>query len=98
MLGSISMQGMGNVKHTPWRRVLFGLWLTIATGMPFLYNTRFLSFLTMPEKMPLPKTFKELSEVVLNGKYKCLLPKESVDRDSDEVGRNHQEEPLEILI
>ncbi|GFY61483.1 lig_chan-Glu_bd domain-containing protein [Trichonephila inaurata madagascariensis] len=81
VLGSIVTKGMENVKDTPWRRVLFGLWLTIATVMPFLYNTCFLSFLTMPEKMPIPKTFKELSDTVLNGKYKCLVPKEAIDVD-----------------
>ncbi|GFV60179.1 lig_chan-Glu_bd domain-containing protein [Trichonephila clavipes] len=81
VLGSILTKGMENVKDTPWRRVLFGLWLTIATVMPFLYNTCFLSFLTMPEKMPIPKTFKELSERVLAGTYKCLVPKETIDLD-----------------
>ncbi|GFR29347.1 lig_chan-Glu_bd domain-containing protein [Trichonephila clavata] len=81
VLGSILTQGMRNVKDTPWRRVLFGLWLTIAAVMPFLYNTCFLSFLTMPEKMHIPKTFKELSDAVLDGKYKCLVPKESIDGD-----------------
>ncbi|GFY61484.1 lig_chan-Glu_bd domain-containing protein [Trichonephila inaurata madagascariensis] len=81
VLGSIVTKGMENVKDTPWRRVLFGLWLTIATVMTFLYNTCFLSFLTMPEKMPIPKTFKELSEGVLDGRYKCLVPKETIDGD-----------------
>ncbi|GFQ71079.1 lig_chan-Glu_bd domain-containing protein [Trichonephila clavata] len=81
VLGSIVTQGMRNVKDTPWRRVLFGLWLTIAAVMPFLYSTCFLSFLTMPEKMHIPKTFKELSDAVLDGKYKCLVPKESIDGD-----------------
>ncbi|GFR22712.1 lig_chan-Glu_bd domain-containing protein [Trichonephila clavata] len=81
VLGSIVTQGMENVRDTPWRRVLFGLWLTIAAVMPFLYNTSFLSFLTMPEKIPIPKTFKELSEAVLDGKYKCLVPKQSIDED-----------------
>ncbi|GFT33029.1 lig_chan-Glu_bd domain-containing protein [Trichonephila clavipes] len=81
VLGSIATKGIENVKDTPWRRVLFGLWLTIATVMPFLYNTCFLSFLTMPEKMPIPKTFKELSERVLDGTYKCLVPKGTIDLD-----------------
>ncbi|GFY61485.1 lig_chan-Glu_bd domain-containing protein [Trichonephila inaurata madagascariensis] len=39
VLGSIVTQGMENVRNTPWRRVLFGLRLTIAVFMPFLYNT-----------------------------------------------------------
>ncbi|GFS60113.1 lig_chan-Glu_bd domain-containing protein [Trichonephila inaurata madagascariensis] len=81
VLGSIVTQGMENVKDSPRRRVLFGLWLTIAAVMPFLYNTSFLSFLTMPEKVPVPKNFKELSELVSTGKYKCLVPKESIDGD-----------------
>ncbi|GFY66710.1 lig_chan-Glu_bd domain-containing protein [Trichonephila inaurata madagascariensis] len=81
VLGSIVAQGMENVRNTPWRRVLFGLWLTIATIMPFLYNTSFLSFLTKPEKMPFPENFKELSEAVLDGKYKCLVFKEAIDGD-----------------
>ncbi|GFY61482.1 lig_chan-Glu_bd domain-containing protein [Trichonephila inaurata madagascariensis] len=51
VLGSIVTKGMENVKDTPWRRVLFGLWLTIAT------------------------------EGVLDGRYKCLIPKESIDGD-----------------
>ncbi|GFT90452.1 glutamate receptor ionotropic, delta-1 [Trichonephila clavipes] len=81
VLGSIVGQGMENVKDSPWRRVLFGLWLTIAVIMPFLYNTNFLSFLTMPEKIPTPKTFQELSEWVSEGKYKCLTPIQSMDMD-----------------
>ncbi|GFR09647.1 uncharacterized protein TNCT_65071 [Trichonephila clavata] len=75
VLGSIVSQAMEGVEDSPWRRVLFGLWLTIAAVMPFLYNTNFLSFLTMPEKIPVSTTFHELSEVVLKGKYKCLIPK-----------------------
>ncbi|GFT33049.1 hypothetical protein TNCV_2148951 [Trichonephila clavipes] len=35
----------------------------------------------MPEKMPIPKTFKELSERVLDGTYKCLVPKGTIDLD-----------------
>ncbi|GFY40186.1 lig_chan-Glu_bd domain-containing protein [Trichonephila inaurata madagascariensis] len=81
VLGSIVTQGMENVKDSPWRRVLFGLWLTIAAIMPFLYNTNFLSFLTMPEKIPTPKNFQELSELVSKGKYKCLTPKQTMDMD-----------------
>ncbi|GFV01278.1 lig_chan-Glu_bd domain-containing protein [Trichonephila clavipes] len=72
---------MENAKDSPWRRVLFGLWLTIAAVMPFLYNTNFLSFLTMPEKIPTPNTFQELSELVSKRKYKCLTPKQSMDMD-----------------
>ncbi|GFV38656.1 glutamate receptor ionotropic, delta-1 [Trichonephila clavipes] len=82
VLGSISSQAMENVKDTPWRRILFGLWLTIAAVMPFLYNINFLSFLTMPEKVPVPKSFEELSKEVLSGKYKCLTPIGTVDRDT----------------
>ncbi|GFS43331.1 lig_chan-Glu_bd domain-containing protein [Nephila pilipes] len=81
VLGSIASQAMENVRETPWRRVLFGLWLATATVMPFFYNTSFLSFLTMPEKVPVPRTFKELSDAVLSGKYKCLTPKEAVHTD-----------------
>ncbi|GFT90447.1 uncharacterized protein NPIL_342811 [Nephila pilipes] len=80
VLGSIASQAMENVRETPWRRVLFGLWLATATVMPFFYNTSFLSFLTMPEKIPVPRTFEELSKAVLNGKYKCLTPKGTIDR------------------
>ncbi|GFS43295.1 lig_chan-Glu_bd domain-containing protein [Nephila pilipes] len=81
VLGSIASQAMENVRETPWRRVLFGLWLATATVMPFFYNTSFLSFLTMPEKIPVPRTFEELSKAVLNGKYKCLTPKGTIDRE-----------------
>ncbi|GFV60183.1 hypothetical protein TNCV_2610551 [Trichonephila clavipes] len=35
----------------------------------------------MPEKMPIPKTFKELSERVLDGTYKRLVPKETIYLD-----------------
>ncbi|GFY52212.1 uncharacterized protein TNIN_476741 [Trichonephila inaurata madagascariensis] len=80
VLGSIVSQAMENVRDTPWRKVLLGLWLSIATVMPFLYNTSFLSFLTMPEKIPIPRTFEELSKEVLGGKYKCLTPIGTVDR------------------
>ncbi|GFS92592.1 glutamate receptor ionotropic, delta-2 [Trichonephila clavipes] len=47
VLGSIVSQAMENARETPWRRMLLGLWLPIATVMPFLYNTSFLSFLTV---------------------------------------------------
>ncbi|GFR02676.1 lig_chan-Glu_bd domain-containing protein [Trichonephila clavata] len=80
VLGSIVSQSMENVRETPWRRVLLGLWLSIATVMPFLYNTSFLSFLTMPEKIPIPRTFEELSKEILGGKFKCLTPIGTVDR------------------
>ncbi|GFS99687.1 uncharacterized protein NPIL_672671 [Nephila pilipes] len=80
VLGSIASQAMENVKDSPWRRVMFGFWLTIASVMPFFYNTSFLSFLTMPQKLPVPRNFEELSNAVLSGKYKCLTPKEAKDR------------------
>ncbi|GFY51871.1 lig_chan-Glu_bd domain-containing protein [Trichonephila inaurata madagascariensis] len=35
----------------------------------------------MPEKVPVPKTFKELSKQVLSGKYKCLAPIGTIDKD-----------------
>ncbi|GFS38651.1 uncharacterized protein NPIL_215361 [Nephila pilipes] len=81
VLGSIASQAMENVKDSPWTRVMFGFWLTIATVMPFFYNTSFLSFLTMPQKLPVPRTFEELSDAVLSEKYKCLTPKEAVQTD-----------------
>ncbi|GFU29798.1 lig_chan-Glu_bd domain-containing protein, partial [Nephila pilipes] len=80
VLGSIVSQPMGNIRDSPWRRVLLGFWLTIAVAMPFFYKTSFLSFLTMPEKEPVPRTFEELSRAVLSGKYKCLTLKGSIDR------------------
>ncbi|GFS38652.1 lig_chan-Glu_bd domain-containing protein [Nephila pilipes] len=81
VLGSIASQAMENVINSPWRRVIFGFWLSIATVMPFFYNTSFLSFLTMPGKVPVPRTFEELSNAVLSGKYKCLTPKEVNEKD-----------------
>ncbi|GFQ81754.1 uncharacterized protein TNCT_79721, partial [Trichonephila clavata] len=81
VLGSIVSQAMENIRESPWRRVLLGLWLSIATVMPFLYNINFLSFLTMPEKMAIPRTFEELSTAVLSGKFKCLTPIGTVDRE-----------------
>ncbi|GFT82723.1 lig_chan-Glu_bd domain-containing protein [Nephila pilipes] len=81
VLGSITSQAMENIRDTPWRRVLFGLWMTIAAVMTFFYNTSFLSFLTMPEKVPVPRTFEELSNAVLSGKYKCHTSKGVDDRD-----------------
>ncbi|GFY74647.1 uncharacterized protein TNIN_402791 [Trichonephila inaurata madagascariensis] len=79
VFGSIVSQAIDNVRDTPWRRLLFGLWMTIAAVMPFLYNINFLSFLTNPEKVPVPGTFRDLSEAVLNGKYKCLTSDQSID-------------------
>ncbi|GFX37249.1 glutamate receptor ionotropic, delta-1 [Trichonephila clavipes] len=81
VLGSTASQAMENVKDTRWRRILFGLWLTIAAVMPFLYNLNFLSFLTMPGKVPVPRSFEELSKAVLRGKYKCLTPIGTMDID-----------------
>ncbi|GFT52822.1 lig_chan-Glu_bd domain-containing protein [Nephila pilipes] len=80
VVGSIASQAMENVINSPWRRVMFSFWLTIATVMPFFYNTSFLSFLTMPQKIPVPRNFEELSDAVLSGKYKCFTPKEAKDR------------------
>ncbi|GFS91077.1 uncharacterized protein NPIL_424481, partial [Nephila pilipes] len=80
VLGSIASQAIQNVINSPWRRVMFVFWLTIATVMPFFYNTSFLSFLTMPQKVSVPRNFEELSDAVLSGKYKCLTPKEVKDR------------------
>ncbi|GFT54682.1 lig_chan-Glu_bd domain-containing protein [Nephila pilipes] len=80
VLGSIASQPMGNIRDTPWRRVLLGFWLTIAVAMPFFYKTSFVSYLTMPEKEPVPRTFEELSKAVLSGKYKCLTHKGTIDR------------------
>ncbi|GFS99689.1 uncharacterized protein NPIL_672681 [Nephila pilipes] len=77
VLGSIASQAMENVIDSSWRRVMFGFWLTIATVMPFFYNTSFLSFLTMPQKVPVPRNFEELSNAVQSGNYKCLSAKES---------------------
>ncbi|GFV84011.1 uncharacterized protein TNCV_1480131 [Trichonephila clavipes] len=69
------------VKDTCWRRILFGLWMTIAAVMPFLNNINFLSLLTMPAKVPVPRSFEDLSKAVLSRKYKCLTPIGTVDRD-----------------
>ncbi|GFS86525.1 uncharacterized protein NPIL_521831 [Nephila pilipes] len=80
VLGSIASQAMENVRDTPWRRVMFGMWMTIAAVMPFYYNTSFLSFLTMPGKVPVPRNFEELSKAVLGGKYKCLTSIGTGDR------------------
>ncbi|GFS89653.1 uncharacterized protein NPIL_315791 [Nephila pilipes] len=80
VLGSIASQPICNVRDTPWRRVLLGFWLTIAVAMPFFYKTSFLSFLTMPEKEPVPRTFEQLSRAILSGKYKCLTLKGAIDR------------------
>ncbi|GFU34657.1 uncharacterized protein NPIL_353111, partial [Nephila pilipes] len=81
VLGSIASQAMENVRETTWRRVLFGLWLTIAVVMAFFYKNSVVSFMTMPGKVPVPRTFEELSNAVLNGKYKCLTTKGARDRD-----------------
>ncbi|GFS48478.1 uncharacterized protein NPIL_561541 [Nephila pilipes] len=81
VLGSIASQAMENVRETTWRRVLFGLWLTIAVVMAFFYKNSVVSFMTMPGKVPVPRTFEELSNAVLNGKYKCLTSKGTRDRD-----------------
>ncbi|GFX19646.1 hypothetical protein TNCV_2075541 [Trichonephila clavipes] len=35
----------------------------------------------MPEKVPVPKSFEESSKAVLSGKYKCLTPIGTIDRD-----------------
>ncbi|GFT96325.1 lig_chan-Glu_bd domain-containing protein [Nephila pilipes] len=81
VLGSIASQAMENVRETTWSRVLFGLWLTIAVVMAFFYKNSVVSFMTMPGKVPVPRTFEELSNAVLSGKYKCLTSKGINDRD-----------------
>ncbi|GFW58416.1 hypothetical protein TNCV_3512791 [Trichonephila clavipes] len=35
----------------------------------------------MPEKVPVPKSFEELSKLVLSGEGKCLAPNGTIDRD-----------------
>ncbi|GFY51823.1 lig_chan-Glu_bd domain-containing protein [Trichonephila inaurata madagascariensis] len=35
----------------------------------------------MPQKVPVPNSFEELSKAVLSGKYKCLTPIGTIDRD-----------------
>ncbi|GFT76187.1 uncharacterized protein NPIL_123111 [Nephila pilipes] len=79
--GSVVSQAIDNVRETPWRRVLFGLWMTIAALMPFFYSISFLTYLTMPEKMPVPNNFEELSEAVLSGTYKCLPNKRAIEQE-----------------
>ncbi|GFS55203.1 uncharacterized protein NPIL_528831 [Nephila pilipes] len=81
VLGSVVSQAIDNVRETPWRRVLFGLWMTIAAVMPFFYSISFLSYLTMPEKVPVPSNFEELSKAVLSGKYKCLPNKGTIGQE-----------------
>ncbi|GFT36245.1 lig_chan-Glu_bd domain-containing protein [Nephila pilipes] len=81
VLGSVVSQAMENVRETPWRRVLLGLWITIVSVMPFLYNTSFVSYLTMPEKVPVPRNFEELSKAVLSGKYKYLPFKGTIEQE-----------------
>ncbi|GBL82849.1 hypothetical protein AVEN_106369-2 [Araneus ventricosus] len=49
--------------------------------MPFLYTTSFLSFITMPEKEPGIKDFRDLSKAVLSTKFKCFAPKGTADED-----------------
>ncbi|GFY54146.1 uncharacterized protein TNIN_12671 [Trichonephila inaurata madagascariensis] len=81
VLRSIVSLAMENatVGHFVFRRVLFGLWMITASIMPFFYKINFLSFLIMPENVPIPRTFKELSEAVFSGKYKCPTTSESID-------------------
>ncbi|GIX76713.1 hypothetical protein CEXT_761981 [Caerostris extrusa] len=44
-----------------------------------LYNTSFLSFITVPERMPAIKDFKDLSKEVLENRYRCFAPIGSID-------------------
>ncbi|GFU16360.1 lig_chan-Glu_bd domain-containing protein [Nephila pilipes] len=80
VLGSVVWQAIEKFTTTSWKRILFGFWLTIATVMPFLYSTCFLSFLTMPGKLQGLENLEDLSNAVARGKYKCLTPKGTVDR------------------
>ncbi|GFS43669.1 uncharacterized protein TNIN_220021 [Trichonephila inaurata madagascariensis] len=89
VLGNIVGLAMENIRDTSWRKILLGLWLSIATFSNFLYNINILSFLTMPGKVTVPETFKELSEAILNGKYKCLTAAKGIDRDYLHVSGIH---------
>ncbi|GBO11280.1 hypothetical protein AVEN_16604-1 [Araneus ventricosus] len=81
ILGSTLSQSMHCAIFSHGKRVAFGLWLTIATVMPFLYKTNFLSFITMPGRKPGINDFRDLSEAVLNKNYKCLVPKGTADEE-----------------
>ncbi|GFY73090.1 uncharacterized protein TNIN_114841 [Trichonephila inaurata madagascariensis] len=80
VLGSIVSNAMENIRD-PLEEGAAWFGAVDGSRMPFLYNVNFLSFLTMPEKMPFPKTFEELSKVVLRGKYKYLTTIGTVDRE-----------------
>ncbi|XP_055941894.1 glutamate receptor-like [Argiope bruennichi] len=82
ILGSVLTQSIEVVPRlSDWKRVILGLWLTIAAVMPFLYMVSFLSFVTMPGKMPGIRDFRDLSKAVLNKNYRCLSLKGTADVD-----------------
>ncbi|GIY02572.1 lig_chan-Glu_bd domain-containing protein [Caerostris darwini] len=81
VLGSVLSHSIDDARYgqVSWKRIVFGVWLSIATVMPFLYNTSFLSFITVPERMPAINDFKDLSKEVLENRYRCFAPVGSID-------------------
>ncbi|KAF8787221.1 Glutamate receptor ionotropic like protein [Argiope bruennichi] len=81
ILSSTLSQPIECARLSDRKRVIFGIWLTIATVMPFLYKINFLSYITMPGKMSGIKDFHDLSQAVLSKNYKCLAPKGAADTE-----------------
>ncbi|GBN37490.1 Glutamate receptor ionotropic, delta-1 [Araneus ventricosus] len=53
-------------------RILFSLWLIFTVVISFGYSSTLLSFMTLPLHQQPIRTFRELSEAVKSGSYKCL--------------------------
>ncbi|XP_055936608.1 glutamate receptor ionotropic, delta-1-like [Argiope bruennichi] len=53
-------------------RILFSLWLIFTVVISFGYSSTLLSFMTLPLHQQPIRTFRELSEAVRSGSYKCM--------------------------
>ncbi|GFU31341.1 uncharacterized protein NPIL_446771 [Nephila pilipes] len=77
-LWALVLRQSANFNCDTYRNViLFLSWTFFATIVSFGYSANISSFLMVPLEMPIPRDFKELSEVVKSGSVGCIAPKGS---------------------
>nr|XP_042896777.1 glutamate receptor ionotropic, delta-2-like [Parasteatoda tepidariorum] len=74
-MGNILKQP-SEIAHKPWyNRIIQATWLLFAFMISCSYSAVMLSFLTLPIEGELIKSFRQLSEAVINGKFDCYTMK-----------------------
>ncbi|GFT92729.1 lig_chan-Glu_bd domain-containing protein [Nephila pilipes] len=70
---------MATRKGSTQTSILRGTMLISVTFFLFIYSSVMLSFLLVPLREPGVKSIRDLSSAVLKGKFKCFVPKGSVE-------------------